>query len=247
MEVVPAREPEDGWWRPAAALTPAALRWGLRGRGPDGLDLRPGAPEAVWAGLADGLGCAGWPVARVSQVHGDGLLEATTGGVIGEADALYTTTSGLLLCVRVADCVPVLLAGPQVVAAVHAGWRGAAAGIVPKVVAQLRGEGLSVDRAWIGPSICGPCYEVGDEVVDAIEATGVPTARFVQRRLGARPHADVGAAVYAQLEASGVPLVARDPACSRCAPGLHSYRRDGARSGRMGAVIGLAPASGATT
>lgn len=231
------------WRKPPDALTPAGLFWGLRGRGrPEApVDLRPGTPEPTWATLADELGCPGWPVARMSQVHGVGLLEARAGGVVGEADALFTTQTGLLLCVRVADCVPVLLAGPGVVAAVHAGWRGAAAGIVPLVLEQLRAAGLEVDRAWVGPSISAACYEVGEEVVEALAASGVPEAVFVDRTQGVKPHVSVARVVEAQLRAAGGLHVAVDPACSAGEPGLHSYRRDGAASGRMGAFIGRAP------
>ena len=241
MSVAPSTSPD--WRLPPPALHAHGLRWGLRGAGGPGapVDLRPGSPDGVWATLAAELGCAGWPVARMSQVHGVGLLEAAEGGVVGEADALFTTRPGLLLCVRVADCVPVLLAGPGVVAAVHAGWRGAAAGIVPAVLERLRADGLEVDRAWVGPSISAARYEVGEEVVEALAATGVPAHVFVDRSLGAKPRVAVAKLVEAQLHAAGGLRVAVDPACSAADLGLHSYRRDGAASGRMGAFIGRDP------
>lgn len=209
--------------------------------GPGGgpLDLRPHSPSADWAALAAALGLPGAAVARCSQVHGDRLLEATEGGVLGEADALFTTVRGLVLCVRVADCTPVLLIGPGVVAAVHAGWRGAAAGIVPRSLEALRARGLSVEEAIIGPSICARCYEVGEEVVEALCGTGVEEAAFVDRSLGPRPHVDVAAAVAEQLRQAGLQRQQRLADCSRCDPALHSHRRDGAASGRMGALVAL--------
>jgi len=228
---------------PAPLRTPGVVHGFSTRLGPNGapLDLRPNSPHADWAALAAALGAAGAPVARCSQVHGTVLIEAEEGGMIGEGDAIFTTAADLVLCVRVADCTPVLLAGPGVVAAVHAGWRGAAAGIVPKTLAALQARGLPIEEAVIGPSICLACYEVGEEVVEGLAASGVPEAIFVERSRGSRPHVDVAAVVAAQLHAAGVVVQQRLSACSRCDPELHSYRRDGAASGRMGAFIARLP------
>lgn len=120
------------------------------------------------------------------QVHGRVLATLSEepgdpfGGsaCVGRCDGLLTDEAGVLLAVRTADCVPVLLHGGGVVAAVHAGWRGTAAGIVPAVIRRFLVE-YGVDprelRAVIGPHV-GPChYPVGPEVVEALRSVAGPT------------------------------------------------------------------------
>jgi hypothetical protein len=102
--------------------------------------------------------------AFVTQVHGNRVVFVERPGLQGEADAMVTTTAGVPLAVATADCVPVVLEGPGFAAVIHAGWRGAAAGIIPATLRALRARGLEVARAAIGPAIGAGCYEVGDEV-----------------------------------------------------------------------------------
>jgi YfiH family protein len=203
------------------------------------LDLGAGAAPGAWAAALSELGLAAEAPALVSQVHGTRLLEAAAPGLVGEADALFTTARGLPIAVRTADCVPVLLAGDDVVAAVHAGWRGAAAGIVPETVAALRARGLGAGlRAVVGPAISGDRYEVGREVVQAFRAAGVPDAAFLRRPPGAsKDHVDVKGAVAWQLQQLGVVGVEVLPHCTYGDPALHSWRRDGRAAGRLAAVI----------
>jgi len=142
---------------------------------------------------------------------------------------------GLLLAIRTADCVPILLAGQGVVAAIHAGWRGLAAGVIPSTLQGLSGRGPF--HAVVGPSICMGCYEVGEEVVAGI-AQWVPEDRFVDRSR-TKPHVDPGAAAVAQLEAAGVSYVDRIGACTQCDDRLWSHRQEGPLAGRQVGVIGL--------
>ena len=208
---------------------------------PDGqpLDLGAGASVSMWASVLARLPVAASAPAMVSQVHGVNMLEAHMPGLVGEADAVFTARRGLPIAVRTADCVPVLLAGDDVVAAVHAGWRGAAAGIVPAVVAALRARGLGAGlQAVIGPAISGERYEVGPEVVAAFRAAGVPDSAFLRRPTGAsKDHVGVKGAVAWQLQEAGVRGVETLHHCTFSDPGLHSWRRDGQRSGRLAAVI----------
>ncbi|HEX7880880.1 MAG TPA: laccase domain-containing protein, partial [Candidatus Eisenbacteria bacterium] len=103
--------------------------WSLRWQAPFG--VRAGIiGRRVDGSLVAGAGAPCGPVARVDQVHGVHVVTVDAPGSAGQADALLTTVPGLTLQVRVADCLPVLLAGPGGVAAIHAGWRGAAGGIV---------------------------------------------------------------------------------------------------------------------
>jgi hypothetical protein len=152
----------------------------------------------------------------------------------------------VLLAVRTADCVPVLLVQGEpatAVAAIHAGWRGVAADILGAAITALR----SIDsdapiHAAIGPAISGRNYEVGEEVVDAICATGVPAAEFVVRLPGApRPFADVRAAARWQLSRDGVARIEQLPQCTYTDPTLWSHRRDGLSRGSLAAVVGLVP------
>lgn len=220
----------------------------------EGLNLgrRPGErPEALvenWARVARALdaGLGADAVALVEQVHGGEVVvvDRPPGPLTpaARADALVTTTPGVILAVRAADCAPVLLAAPGGVAAAHAGWRGVAAGvIVAALEALLRATGARPGevRAAIGPHIGPDAFEVGDEVVEAIARTGPPRAAFSRPGPRGRPHVDLGAALAAQLAARGVTCVERVGGCTTRDPRLWSHRRDGERGGRQAGVIAL--------
>src|SRR5882724_2474835 len=144
------------------------------------------SPWASVPGLAHGFlgrtecaGAAAWdavvaragfrlPVITARQVHGT-RVEIAAPGAPAEADGLISTTAGQVVGVVTADCMPVLLIdrGRRVAAAVHAGWRGAAAGVIEAAVARLGTEFQVAPQALeavIGPAIGACCYEVGDEV-----------------------------------------------------------------------------------
>ncbi len=196
----------------------------------------------------------GYPAGRlfeVTQVHGVAVRVVRSGdapdAVRAEpADALVSAVSGAVVGVRVADCLPLLLADVRTgaVAAVHGGWRGVAASIVARAVEALVAGGSHPDdlRAAIGPHIRPCCFEVGEEVVAALERVA-EGASFVAAG-GARgtPHVDLAAVVAAQLHALGVEAAHRDDTggCTRCeAARFYSFRRDGAASGRHLAAIAV--------
>ena len=196
-------------------------------------------------GLAVGELVPGWGadrVALVNQVHGARVMDGRPAGPLaplGEADALVTDAVGVVLAVRVADCVPVLMAAGRAVAAVHAGWQGTAAGVVPAALErllELSGTGPEAVVVAVGPSICGRCYEVGPEVVDGLHASGAADFE-VGRSARGRPLVDVAAAVVSQLHAQGVHRIGRVAACTFEDPRLWSHRRHGAASGRQAALI----------
>ena len=189
------------------------------------------------------------------------------------ADGLITAEPGILLTMRIADCLPLLLVDPQrrVVAAVHAGWRGALAGIVEKAVGDLHhafGSSPESLVAALGPSIRACCYEVGEEVVEAFHGSFADADAFFQP-LPTRPaavadrhtalflrdyppghapeqgpaaHLDLIAVARHQLVAAGVKpanTVVADY-CTACRTDLFfSHRREGSRTGRQAAVIGI--------
>lgn len=199
----------------------------------------------VLAALSPTLSVEG--LALVEQVHGDRVLRVDAGSgplvTVGQADAVWTTTPHVAVAVRVADCVPVLLAAPGGVAAVHAGWRGVAAQIVPRAVAALcEGVGCapSAVHAAIGPHIQTSSYEVGPEVIDGLVAAGLPRERVGRPGRGDRWHADLGAGVRHQLEAAGVTQVGSTGDCSS-EPAFFSYRWDTPRTGRMAGVVAWCP------
>jgi polyphenol oxidase len=185
-------------------------------------------------------------IAQAKQVHGARAIEAleATGALGSEADALVGRASRAwpaAVGVRVADCVPVLVADEASgdVAAIHAGWRGVVAGVVPAAVDLLTAPPRASLMAAIGPSIGGCCFEVGRDVAASIvRASGAPQALTDER--GDRAYIDLRAAVRAQLLGAGVSADRIDdvPGCTKHeSTRFHSFRRDGARSGRMLAAI----------
>jgi YfiH family protein len=183
-------------------------------------------------------GFPGLVVAR--QVHGTAVLwhAAASGMVIlGEADGHATATPGLLLAVSVADCIPIYLVDParRTIALLHAGWRGTAAGILACGLALLEGQGSSPKNVVMhcGVGICGPCYEVGSEV---LEGCGRPAPA------GGKGTLDLRAELVAQARALGVLEVSTSPFCSRHdGPLFFSHRGSGGADGRMVAYLGLLP------
>lgn len=153
-----------------------------------------------------------------------------------DADGVVTSRPGLALAALVADCTPVLLADPDtgVVGAVHAGRPGMTGGVVGRAVEAMRGLGARRIRAVIGPSVCGRCYEVPEEM--RAEAARVSPESATVSWTGT-PAIDVAGGVVAQLRAAGVD-VTWVPGCSREDDRLFSYRRDG-RTGRYAGVVVL--------
>ncbi len=178
--------------------------------------------------------------ARLDQVHGDAVLTVDEPGPaplgdVPSGDALLTSTPGVGLMIRVADCVPVLLADAAVgvVGAVHAGRAGVALDVVTRAVERLREAGARDLEAWLGPHVCGRCYEVPG-VLRAEVAAQAPAA-WAETSWGT-PSLDLGAGVQAQLEAAGVE-VERAGGCTREDAALHSHRRDGAAAGRLAGLV----------
>ncbi len=215
------------------------------------LTVVPGFPSSPQGGRTER---AAKVVLSVRQVHGTDALIVDQPIRQGESfeggwDALVTNQPGVMVTVRTADCVPVLLHDPvrRVVAAVHAGWRGAVAGIVPKTVALLVSRfGVTVEqlRMAIGPSAGACCYEVDEPVLsrlcevfpdwqEVVEPVGTDKARL-----------DLRAFVRRQALAAGLlsERIATVNACTICHPDLFfSYRREGVVKATMVSGIALLP------
>jgi polyphenol oxidase len=193
----------------------------------------------------------GYPPDRlyeVDQVHGG--VVARVDPALGpevfrtrEADALVSSGAGQALGIRVADCAPVLIADPEsgAVAAVHAGWRGVVADIIPAAVRQLCAEGGGRPVRFVAalfPCIGVGAFEVGGEV--ATHLAERVSERCVVREADERPHVDLALAVHLQLEQAGLidSHIERVPGCTFSEPArFFSHRRDRGVTGRHLAVI----------
>lgn len=175
----------------------------------------------------------------VHQVHGTEVVEYHGQPVAAEADALIArrdaATLQQVLTIKVADCLPVILvdASGDHIAAAHAGRVGLLAGVLPATVDALRSLGVRDLHAWVGPHICGDCYEVPEEM--ATVAGQILPATTAVTSWGT-PALDLAAGAVAQLADMGVQTDLLGP-CTRTTPSLHSYRRDGAAAGRQSAQV----------
>lgn len=199
-------------------------------------------------GVEHGFGTrdlAAWPpdsdTARVKQIHSGTVLQVATPGLAGEGDALISSTPGLWVAVKTADCVPILLVDPKrkIVAAVHAGWRGTAAQIARHTIARMTRE-LQCDPAdvvaAIGPAIGPCCFEVGEDVAGQFAAE-LPEKWTPE---GAKTTLDLFELNRRQLLAAGVGEVSVLRICTFCDPvRFHSFRRDRDAAGRLVSAIRL--------
>jgi YfiH family protein len=185
---------------------------------------------------------------EAQQVHGARVAIAgprDAGRTLPGVDALLTNSPGVWLAVHTADCVALLIVDPErpAVAAVHAGWRGIASGVVPAALAGLAEAYDTVASRCLvalGPAIGPCCYEVGGLVADALAgASWWPIASEPAGR--GKWYLDLHAAIRSQLIATGVDpgRIEMIPGCTRCQPDLYfSYRREH-ETGRMAACVGL--------
>ena len=173
----------------------------------------------------------------LDQEHGTTVLAATASTAAGApttADAAWTPDEDLALAILTADCVPLLLADVDggTVAAAHCGWRGTVGGVVETTVdaVPVRPQQLS---AWLGPGICGRCYEVGADVADRLDAderAAVLTPRQSKWSL------DLPSLIAHRLRRAGIRRIVYSGLCTHCDGRFFSYRRDGL-TGRSATLI----------
>jgi YfiH family protein len=197
---------------------------------------------------ADALDVGAARLYVVTQVHGRDVAvvrgnEDRDEVLKREADVVLTKAKNVACGVKVADCVPVLVADRRTgaVAAIHSGWQGTVAGVVGAGIAAMRREvGTSGDLvAAIGPHIEACCFEVGVDVASKLAACA-PGTPVVREKRSARPHVDLRRIVRAQLAAAGLADDAIDDVagCTRCdAARFFSFRRDRENSGRLLSAI----------
>ncbi|WP_426850457.1 peptidoglycan editing factor PgeF [Candidatus Planktophila vernalis] len=174
------------------------------------------------------------PIQFMNQVHGDEVVEVKSIGDDPTCDALITRAPGIALAVMVADCIPLLLSSSTVIGAVHVGRRGLMNSVAVKAVDAMRKLGADQIHAQLGPSICGRCYEVPQELADEVVAKH-PAASSLTNNL--TPALDLPKALIADLVASGVTYEA-STICTLEDEEYFSYRRHNI-TGRNAGVVWL--------
>ncbi len=174
------------------------------------------------------------------QVHGNEVVEATLENREKEADALYTKKTNHVCVVDTADCVPILICHPKatLVAAIHAGWRGLAKGVIETTLSALNVDNKEL-LAWIGPCISQKHYEVGDEVKAAFLAHNPDAEKAFIPSSNGRWLADLSEMARINLKKQGVTEIFGGEYCTYSDPErFYSYRRDGSsQKRRIGTFI----------
>jgi hypothetical protein len=175
----------------------------------------------------------GLPVQFMDQVHGDAV--ATIGSeivAVPTADALITQSAGIGLAVMVADCIPLLLSNARSVAAVHVGRKGLMNEVAMSAIQAIRSIDSSEITAVVGPSICGQCYEVSEDIYEEV-STKFPLAASTTQDGGYA--LNLARALTDQLQKNGV-RVLDEGRCTVEDSALYSYRRDGVTGRQVGVV-----------
>lgn len=218
----------------------------------------PGAVDGNRTLLLDVLGLGGFEgrLTTAEQIHGievasidesgagSGARVTSGRGPVAGADSLVTSVAGIPLMLLFADCVPVILVAPgPVVAVAHAGWRGALgriAGLTVEMMRDLHGVDPGGINAYIGPHIGACHYEVGDDVLSRFVREFGTVATVAQGRL------DLRAVVSASLTDAGVDscrIAALGVCTAERTDRFFSYRAEGGRTGRHGALACIVPSS----
>lgn len=202
------------------------------------------------------IGARGNTLAACSQVHGAVVRNITSADVMAdpydktcaEADGLITSIPGIILTVYTADCIPVLLYDPKrrVAAALHAGWRGTAAGIVTVAVGQMAsvyGTDPADILAAVGPGIGPDCFETHEDVPNALTAAmAMNVLPFIRLKENGKFAVDLKSINAKRLELAGV-LPSHIAVCADCTCTLvekyWSHRRQGTQRGSMASMIEL--------
>lgn len=217
------------------------------------LAFRADTSDRDYERLAQSLGVPVDAVVRVRQVHGREVLVLRPGDLVPApnevaSDAIVTTDPALVASVRIADCVPVLVGDRRrrVVAAIHAGWRGTAAGVAAETIKRIGTLGIEPRDlvAAIGPSIGPCCYQVDRAVLDACASAWPGSAAWFAVDGASHWRFDLWRANRDQLVRAGVPPESIWIAGLCTADRLddfYSHRREGARAGRLVAAVRLPP------
>ena len=231
------------WRLPPGVQAAVTLRSGGVSQG-DYASLNPAAhvgddPEAVLANRAiirQQLALPAEP-AWLNQVHGTQVVNADQLVATPEADASYTRESGVVCVVLTADCLPILFCGDggEVIAAAHAGWRGLHAGVIDQTVEAMNSRQI---QAFLGPAIGPSDFEVGEEVRAAFVSRDSANAEAFVAVASGKWLADIYQLARNNLKELGIDQIDGGNYSTVSDPQrFYSYRRDGARTGRMASLI----------
>jgi len=176
-------------------------------------------------------------IALAEQVHGADVAVVSGAGYFTGIDGLITRESDLLIGIKVADCAAILISDPVsgVIAAVHAGWRGAASGILPNAIKIMQQEEAETKnmRCYISPCLSLENFEIGEEVAEQF-----PSA-CIDRTIGKKPHLNLKAFLCQQMTDKGIRLdhIEVDARCTIDDTTFYSFRREREYAGRMLAFI----------
>ena len=191
--------------------------------------------------VMEGLNLAKEQIVTLNQVHKARVLTTDEGGHFNGYDAVVTSKKGLCITIKIADCAAVLFIDPVrwIIGAAHAGWRGAAAGIVPETVAAMKKLGANPlhMNVYLSPCISVKAFEVGEEV-----ASSFPENVVYRENRSKKPRIDLKAFLKQQCTELGIPpkKVAVDPLCTVEDDRCYSFRRQGVDAGRMIAFLRMA-------
>jgi YfiH family protein len=175
----------------------------------------------------------------LKQIHGNIVLEALSENTHKEADAIFTTAPNQVCVIRTADCLPILFtdeAGTEI-AAIHAGWRGLASGIIALTRQKLKTPAHKI-LAWLGPGIGQEKFEIRKDVYDIFTSMNPMTQSAFQPISSEQWHADLFMLARMQLQELGINQIFGGDYCTYSDPErFFSYRRDGKMTGRIISLI----------
>ncbi len=207
----------------------------------------PAAVAANYERVCGALGIRRSQIATSYQMHSADVLTvaaADGGRLVGQGDAMITDQPGVYLSMRFADCTPLLLHDPvrRAVGIAHAGWRGTlknVAGSVVRAMVERLGCSPGDITAAIGPAIGPCCFQVGSDVIRAVEAARGDALDLLHRRAGERAYFDLWEANRRQFVEAGVGRVAVAGLCTVCrVDHFFSHRAEQGQTGRFAAIIG---------
>lgn len=175
----------------------------------------------------------------LNQIHGNKAVEANEQNRDACADAAYTSQKNTVCLVMTADCIPVLVCDKQgsQVAAIHAGWRGLANGVIEETLKNMRIDPANL-LVWLGPAIGPERFEIGDDVHKIFTSESADAETCFKSLKPGKWLADLHGLAKLRLKKIGVNNVYRSDYCTYIHEEMfYSYRRDGAKTGRMASLI----------